>query len=121
MGLDIFLEKQTTFFESDVDVKVNGRDVDFGHIICITSAVGHWRNFYPMHDWFVENVQNGINDRRRYWILDDDLRGVTAYLEKLRMDEPQWMSECNDAIGKINNLLMEDNISPFITFYYQAI
>lgn len=117
----MFLEKQTTFFDSEIEVKVDGEMADFGHVTCITSAVGHWRNFYPMHNWFVENVQNGIDDHRRYWVLDEDFRELTAYLEKLRMDEPEWMSECNEAIGKINKLLMGHNESPFITFYYQAI
>lgn len=121
MGLDMFLEKQITFFDNDVEVSVDGEVVDFGHVISVTSAVGHWRNFYPLHDWFIQNVQQGINDHRRYWILEDDLREVTEYLEKLRMDEPEWMSECNDAIARINKLLMADNISPFITFYYQSI
>lgn len=121
MGLDMFLEKQTTFFDNNVEVKVDGEHVDFGHVVSLTSAVGHWRNFYPMHKWMTENVQNGMDDHRRYWVLDDDLRELTAYLEKLRMDEPEWMTECNDAIGKINKLLMADNISPFITFYYQSI
>jgi len=122
MGLDMFIEKQTTFFDSEIEVKVDGEVVDFGHVITITSAVGHWRNFHPLHDWFVRNVQNGANDHKRYWILEDDLREVTAFLEKLRMDEPEWMEECNGAITEINKILMDErNTSQFVTFYYQAI
>lgn len=122
MGLDMFLEKQTTFFENEVEVKVDGEVADFGHVISLTSAVAHWRDFYPLHSWFVDNVQRGINDHRRYWVLDDDLRELAEHLEVLRFDEPEWMTECNDAISTINKILMDErNKSQFVTFYYQAV
>lgn len=94
MGLDMYLEKCDRrawgYKDFDIDdVKKNNPALyneikpylhDRGHYIhweSIFAEVGYWRKANAIHKWFVENVQNGVDDCEYHEV-------TKAHLEELR-------------------------------------
>jgi hypothetical protein len=80
MGLDMYLRKKTyvknwDFTEEkdkyEITVKKGGEpaeDIKTDRISYITESVGYWRKANEIHRWFVENVQDGNDDCREYYV-----------------------------------------------------
>ena len=80
MGLDMYLRAKRYLWssnEQDVetskkiaeamgDPKLDVRDVSV--------MVGQWRKANQIHNWFVENVQDGEDDCKPYYVRTDQLR-----------------------------------------------
>lgn len=118
MGLDMFLEKETSFFMNKVELKVGGKSVDSSRISKVTESVGYWRKFHEMHDWIVKNVQGGKDDCGRYWMDEDSLLELCEYLVTLKGKDGELDKEVNQTIQLITSLLGENNITEFSAFYY---
>lgn len=65
------------FLQETFDIDADN-DLDTIHDITVTCEVGYWRKANQIHVWFVDNVQNGVDDCARYEVsiqqLCDDLR-----------------------------------------------
>jgi len=121
MGLDMFMQKQTDFFQSHLQLMVDGEIVNASRLTSIIESVGYWRDFYPMHEWIVDNVQGGKDDKGRYWMGDDDIQELIRFLEGEKdMSEAQF-PEMETTISQLKSYLTEDNITEFASFYYQGI
>ena len=100
MGLDMYLSKKTyvknyshTSSEDlhKVTVKKNGKlvkDIKPERISYIVESVGYWRKANHIHQWFVENCQDGEDNCREYYVdreklqqLVDDCKKVKESLE----------------------------------------
>ena len=78
MGLDMYLYRKTcvrnwSHMEPEelhqVTVKKNKKKhpwIDPKNVSGITELVGQWRKANAIHDWFVQNVQDGNDDCREY-------------------------------------------------------
>lgn len=121
MGLDMFIEKQTDFIINSVMLQVDGQIVNSSRIKSIIEAVGHWRGFFPMHHWIVNNVQGGKDDQGRYWLTPDNIFDLASHLEVVKLQNPEYADECATTISQLHNFLNEDNITEFSAFYYQGI
>jgi hypothetical protein len=64
--------------------------------------LGYWCNFKPLHNWFVVNVQNNVDDCRRYKVSRKQLKQL-LYICKQVFDNPN-----------LANTLLPDN-KPLIT------
>ena len=74
MGLDMYLEKRTDVrhwsFQKDeeqfeVVIKKGGvtyPSIKSDRITNITEELGYWRKANQIHRWFVENVQDGVDN-----------------------------------------------------------
>jgi len=72
MGLDMYLSKKTyvKYWEHngdnnyEVTVTKAGKptNIDPKKVSYIVEEVGYWRKANQIHNWFVENVQNGIDE-----------------------------------------------------------
>jgi hypothetical protein len=47
--------------------------VEGGGSVFVTATVGYWRKANQVHRWFVENVQDGVDDCGRYEVTRDQL------------------------------------------------
>ena len=85
MGLDMYLHKKTdvknwnfTSPEEEHKVSVKKGGKKHGHIkpnrvSGITEAVGYWRKSNQIHQWFVNHVQEGVDDCGTYDVSEEKL------------------------------------------------
>lgn len=72
MGLDMYLSRKTYVkrWEHDdkkhkVSVKFDSKerkDINFERVSYIVEEMGYWRKANHIHNWFVENVQDGVDE-----------------------------------------------------------
>jgi len=121
MAVDMFMQKQTEFIQNSVMLQVDGEIVNSSRIKSIIESVGFWRDFYPMHEWIVDNVQAGMDDQARYWLTPQPIQDLAENLMRVREWCPEWGDQCTTTIIQLHNYLNENNITPFSAFYYLGI
>jgi hypothetical protein len=152
MGLDMYLSKRTYVKRWDhqkperqheVIVNRGGKpreDVDSSRISEVIEQVMYWRKANHIHKWFVDNVQDGVDDCREYWVSEEKLQELLDICEKVlesknsKMLPPSsgfffggtdiddhYYIEVADTIKALTNelsLVRENNSSG--DFYYQS-
>jgi hypothetical protein len=93
MGLDMYLEKEIYIgaeyehrqVEGTIFITLAGKkvDVDFKKVSKIVERVGYWRKANAIHAWFVENVQQGVDDCNRYYVHSGDLKRLWEVCHEL--------------------------------------
>jgi hypothetical protein len=97
MGLDMYLEKrtcvrqwkhQTPEEQYNVEVTKGGESVkiDPKRVTYIIEEVGYWRKANQIHQWFVENVQNGVDNCSEYYVRLDKLEELLDICKKIQSD-----------------------------------
>lgn len=98
MGLDMYLKAKIgvsgyEFIEEQERIKFNTikdifpeADIENNSIIYIELPIGYWRKANAIHRWFVENIQEGIDDCGNYYVS----RGQLKTLKTLCEDSLQW-------------------------------
>jgi len=93
MGLDMYLTKKTYIgaeyehreVAGKIDLTIKGQpvNINFNRVQTIVEKVGYWRKANQIHNWFVQNVQNGDDDhgehsvsREQFQSLLDDINTV---------------------------------------------
>lgn len=69
MGLDMYLER-----------KSNEPNEDY------YEEIGYWRKANAIHNWFVENVQNGVDDCDRYPVTQEQLEDLQTLCFEVMAD-----------------------------------
>lgn len=64
-----------------------GNDATLMEITGVTVRVGYWRKFDPLHQWFVNNVQEGHDDCRPAYIAPDVLAELEEQLDQVSASE----------------------------------
>ena len=151
MGLDMYLLRkvylsswrntnlQLSLTQGDVKIPINPKKVT-----SLLEEVGYWRKANAIHRWFVNNVQNGVDDCGEYYVTDNnllDLRdlcskvleephlakdllptqsgfffGATEYDDGYFDDLKQTIEICQQAL----DLLESDRQTQISTFYYNS-
>ena len=95
MGLDMYLEKRTYVKNWDhmkpedkyrVIVKKGGKPVDHiksERIKEIVEEAGYWRKANAIHRWFVDNVQEGNDDSKPYYVDTTALKELLEVVNKV--------------------------------------
>ena len=89
MGLDMYLYKKTYVKnwehnkerKNEVSVKLNGEPhpgVNPSKVTYIQEEVGYWRKANHIHQWFVDNVQKGVDECQEAWV---DLEKIKELLQ----------------------------------------
>jgi hypothetical protein len=116
MGLDMYLTKRTYVknwnFQKDeqkhtVTVKLNGKsrkDIKPRRISQIIEDVGYWRKANQIHNWFVENVQDGRDECQESYVS----------LEKLT----ELRDLCKEVIRYKNSEFNNDNLPTSSGFFF---
>jgi len=96
MGLDMYLSKKTYVQNWDhhnpeerheVIVKRGGKLVESikpERVSYIEEQVGYWRKANHIHNWFVQNVQNGEDDCKSYYVDIDDLMNLLDMCKQVK-------------------------------------
>lgn len=105
MGLDMYLAKRTFVGnkyrkpEEQAKVKLPKESkiqIKTERINSIVEDVAYWRKANAIHNWFVENVQNGEDDCKEYDVSSEDLKVLLALVD-------QVLSSSKLVEGKIKN------------------
>ena len=97
MGLDMYLNKHTYVQQWEhqkpeekykVEVTKGGEPTNINpkKIKYIIEEAGYWRKANQIHQWFVENVQKGVDDCGNYYVGTDDLEKLLDACEKVKPD-----------------------------------
>ena len=97
MGLDMYLEKrtyvrqwshQTPEEQYNVEVTKGGQPVkiDPKRVTYVIEEVGYWRKANQIHQWFVENVQNGEDNCAEYCVSKGQLEELLDLCKKILND-----------------------------------
>ena len=95
MGLDMYLYKKTYVQNWDfkkpeeryeIDIKLGGKpraDIKPDRIAYIIEQVGYWRKANAIHNWFVNEVQNGKDDCRDSYVEIDQLKKLLELCQQV--------------------------------------
>lgn len=108
MGLDMYLTKRHYVKnwnhrdeKFDVSVKVNGEKhpgIKPENVSYITEEVGYWRKANHIHNWFVENVQGGVDECQESYVERSQLIELME-LCKLIKEDPSSASTALPTVG----------------------
>lgn len=93
MGLDMYLyadyyvgaEYKHNKVEGRFSVIVNDKKVNvkLNEISSIKVKVGYWRKANHIHQWFVENVQDGEDDCKEHYVSESKIKDLLSICEKI--------------------------------------
>jgi hypothetical protein len=94
MGLDMYLSKKTYVKqwehkgEDNYQVEVTQKGEPVSHIKSerisyIEEEVGYWRKSNQIHNWFVQNVQNGIDNCGTYFVGKEQLEELLQLCKQI--------------------------------------
>lgn len=102
MGLDMYLSKKTYIganFEhrnvtGAVVIQANGKlvPIQLNRISYIEEQVGYWRKANAIHQWFVENCQDGVDECQHTYIPNEALEKLLAVCQEVKAN-PSRASE----------------------------
>jgi len=90
MGLDMYLsaERFVSGYDHDKDERfkkvldvMNVDEADAEKSVVVSINVGYWRKANAIHNWFVQNVQNGEDNCARYYVSKEKLEELKADCE----------------------------------------
>ena len=144
MGLDMYLSKKTyvKYWEhngdNNYDVKVTKAgqptNIDPKKVSYITEEVGYWRKANQIHQWFVNNCQDGVDDCRNSYVSREKLEELLNICKIVSIDKDkaedllptasgfffgatgydEWYYEqINDTIGILEEALSDENADEF--------
>lgn len=92
MGLDMYLNKNFYIGANYEDNKISGEinitkdgkliPVKLNRIAEINEMVGYWRKANQIHKWFVDNIQEGVDDCGTYNVGIEDLKKLKSDCQK---------------------------------------
>ena len=98
MGLDMYLEKRTDVRlwnfqkpEEQFEVIVKKGGVTYPKfnpekVSTVVEEIGYWRKANQIHKWFVDNVQNGVDNCGEYFTPISSLEKLLELCEKVKAD-----------------------------------
>lgn len=94
MGLDMYLIRKKYVGAEYEHRKVKGTvyitigdkqlPIDFNRIVYIDEKVGYWRKANAIHKWFVDNVQDGVDDCKSYYVSTEKLEELLDLCKKVK-------------------------------------
>lgn len=91
MGLDMYLQAErfvSEYFdpadkERSAKVQELFPELAVGKITKIRAEVGYWRKANAIHNWFVKNIQDGVDDCGDYYVDKEKLEELLELVEKV--------------------------------------
>lgn len=151
MGLDMYLYKKHYVKNWDwmadhekhtISLKKGKKKLDHikpNRVCSVVEEVMYWRKFNALHKWFVDNIQEGVDDCKESFVDESDLKmlleTLTYVLENKdsaetilptaqgfyfgndEMDDNYW-NYVKSTIIQLKDLLEEDNKGA--SFYYRS-
>jgi hypothetical protein len=104
MGLDMYLYRKTFLYTGDyieeseqekVIVTKGGEHHPYiknERIKYVVEEVGYWRKANQIHKWFVDNVQNGVDNCGEYLVKEDQLANLLETCKLILDKDPSKAS-----------------------------
>lgn len=102
MGLDMYLKRKKYVganyehrnVKGTIDISVNGNKlpIDFSKVSYIEEEFGYWRKANAIHKWFVDNVQDGVDDCKEYYVAQSKMEELLELCKKVK-ENPNLASE----------------------------
>ena len=99
MGLDMYLTKKIYIgaeyehrnVKGEATITIDNKPVkiNFNRISYIEEAVGYWRKANHIHAWFVQNVQDGEDDCKQYYVGQENLQELLDTCKKVKENPTQ--------------------------------
>jgi hypothetical protein len=88
MGLDSYLERELYIpARTDAVVKINDMIIANAHTV--VQKAGYWRKNWTIHNWFVQNVQEGVDDCGKYAVEREHLEKLLEFCKTAEMEEDE--------------------------------
>ena len=100
------------------------QDATISHVgLELTKEVGYWRKANAIHNWFVENVQDGEDDCGYYVVTKEQLKALQGLCEKVceSLDDNDMMTTTNEdgfQIDVYNNTELANDLLPTIGGFF---
>lgn len=117
MGLDMYLKRKIyyglNYKHNNIEGKktkivINDEVVDHTDLEEISFQVGYWRKFNALHNYFVENIQEGVDDCKEYWISEEKLKDIInlcqkdiEYLDTLKLENDIYINVDDEKLNLI--------------------
>lgn len=129
--------------EATIEVKKDGKPVKVnpGKITYICEAAAYWRKANQIHRWFVENVQNGEDDCKSYYVEREQLQQLVDLCKEV-LETPEkgpellptgagfffggteydqyYLGGLKDTVEMLEPLIKEAEEKIYFEFSYQA-
>lgn len=98
MGLDMYLSAKRSLYDFDPEVaeikaKIDGAmNTSLGSVQEVAINVGYWRKANAIHKWFVDNVQEGVDECQESYLERDDLEKLLIAVNQA-LDNPELAGE----------------------------
>lgn len=145
MGLDMYLKakRYIGYDDEDSSNKVANifKDIKIGKPKEVVFEVAYWRKANHIHNWFVENIANGVDDCLEHWVRVEDLKELLDVCNQVLADhtlaekllptkggfffgsleyDECYIEDVRYTQEILSNLLSEENLSKYVDFYYKA-
>lgn len=94
MGLDMYLTKKNYVgaeyehrnVTGKIDIKIDGKKlpINFKKVSYIEERAGYWRKANQIHKWFVDNVQDGEDDCKEYYVAAEKLEELLTICKDIK-------------------------------------
>lgn len=94
MGLDMYLTRKKYIggnydfnnVEGIVDIRKNGKQIpiDLNKLKYVEEDIGYWRKANAIHKWFVDNVQDGEDDCKSYYVGKEQLEELLNLCKEVK-------------------------------------
>lgn len=149
MGLDMSLSAKKYYSEFDPDSASRIQSIleasGLSHIsdtssVSVSISVMYWRKANQIHKWFVDNVQNGVDDCGQYFVSSDSLKELRDLCnnvlanpdEALNLLPPSsgfffgsaliddwYFDQLKYTVSRLDELFSLD-LPEYLSFYYQS-
>ena len=150
MGLDMYLTKETYVgayhsfnnVEGKVEITIDGKplNIDVSKLETIVERVGYWRKASAVHKWFVEKVQDGVDNCQKSYVeisqleaLRDECKNALKFKDKANeilqttkgfffggTNYDEWYFQGLEATVEIIDNALENVDEDTDSFFYQA-
>jgi hypothetical protein len=149
MGLDMYLYAKRHYSEYDADsskrINIILPASGIGHLadspsLQVTIRVMYWRKANHIHNWFVQNVQDGVDNCEEHYVSLDDLIKLRDVCENVLINPEEhsvllptqsgfffgsqvvdewYFDDLRYTVQRLDELFSLDK-DPYLNFYYQS-
>ena len=102
MGLDMYLTKEIYVggnslhreVSGEINYKIKGKQINIPieRVEYIVLEMGYWSKANHIHRWFVENIQDGIDECQKTYVSKEDLIELKSVCQKV-LENPNKLAE----------------------------
>lgn len=91
MGLDMYLNAKRYLWHSEGELadKLSAEFPELGdaRVKEVTAELMYWRKSNAIHKWFVDNVQDGVDECQETWLDREKLASLLAVIDEILADK----------------------------------